>query len=123
MLKFASRVGLFSESGYKICEVHREEAIRMIQNGQVIHQDRGCFVRRLVVLDHNPEQTGDRNHSNSCFSVYREVLNGGEALSLETSATLSRAVVTQPCVTFKMKSIRPSLRRFYVIADPAKKDR
>jgi hypothetical protein len=112
VLKFASRVDLRSETGRKICEVHREEAQRLFHTGQAVTGNRGKFVRELILRDYNPEPV-ESVAGNSCRSTYREALPGGSLLKIETANTLPREVRTQPGLAYKMKTIRQSLRPFY----------
>lgn len=113
MLKFASRVDLLEESGRKVRQVHREEALRLHRNGQALHRNRGTFVRELILLDHHPKKSDNLTSSNSCRSSYKETLAGGNILTIETATTLPREVTTRPCATYKMKLIRRSLRPLY----------
>lgn len=79
MLKFASRVSLRSEAGEAVRELHREEAVRLYQNEQALHRNKGKSVYELFLPDLNPETPKDSISSNSLRSVYRETLNGGAA--------------------------------------------
>jgi hypothetical protein len=112
MLKFASKVAVFSENGRKICDVHREKAARMCRDGQAFHRNRGKFVRELVVPDRGAEGV-ESVPGDSRRTIYAETLSGGSDLVIETMAIPSRVVTTLPCRAYHLKDIRLSLRPLY----------
>lgn len=111
MLKFASRIRLVSETGESIRFIHAEEAERLFRAGQALRRESGKTVRELFLPDHRPQE-GRSAQSDSRRSVYKETLDGGTELLMETQSE-SRPVVTRPCRAYKMKTIRRTLRPCY----------
>jgi len=111
MLKFASRIRLVSETGELIRFVHAEEAERLFRAGQALRRESGKTVRELLLPDRHPQQSSFIR-SDSRSSVYKETLDGGAKLLIETR-NATRPVVTLPCHVYKMKTIRSSQKPFY----------
>jgi hypothetical protein len=103
--------------------VHREQAQRLYHEEKAFPQTgRGSVVRALFLLDHSPENVTSIT-GNSCRSVYKETLDGGRKLRIETTTTIQpREVTTQPCHVFKLKPISPLLKPYYEAVIPRGKN-
>jgi hypothetical protein len=89
--------------------------VRLLSNGQAIHEERGKYVSELVLPDRSPADAPDgRGSSDSRMSISLRKLNGGERLIIGFETGIAqREVVTQAARVYTHKTIRHSDAALY----------